>query len=116
MHSVATVVQSKSREICLRYTPRHSIDSHGLCTTQHYYYNTTAANSTTAAAVTGTSPVLLVPLILLTTVTHITNLSLLVLPVFVKLECGPMPNVMVALPNIGGALRSTPQSFADAHY
>jgi len=21
-----------------------------------------------------------------------------------KLECGPMPNVMVALPNIGGAL------------
>jgi len=33
-----------------------------------------------------------------------------------KLECGPMPNVMVALPNIGGALCSTPQSFADAHY
>ena len=32
------------------------------------------------------------------------------------LECGPMPNVMVALPNIGGALCSTPQSFADAHY
>jgi len=27
-----------------------------------------------------------------------------------------MPNVMVALPNIGGALRSTPQSLADAHY
>ena len=26
-----------------------------------------------------------------------------------KLECGPMPNVMVALPNIGGALCSTPQ-------
>jgi len=26
-----------------------------------------------------------------------------------KLECGPMPNVMVAL-------RSTPQSLADAHY
>jgi len=25
-----------------------------------------------------------------------------------KLECGPMPNVMVALPNIGGALCSTP--------
>jgi len=25
------------------------------------------------------------------------------------LECGPMPNVMVALPNIGGALCSTPQ-------
>jgi len=31
-----------------------------------------------------------------------------------KLECGPMPNVMVALSNIGGALCSTPQSFADA--
>ena len=27
-----------------------------------------------------------------------------------------MPNVMVALPNIGGALCSTPQSLADAHY
>jgi len=33
-----------------------------------------------------------------------------------KLECGPMPNVMVALPNICGALCSTPQSMADAHY
>ena len=33
-----------------------------------------------------------------------------------KLECGPMPNVMVALPNIGGALCSTTQSLADAHY
>jgi len=33
-----------------------------------------------------------------------------------KLECGPMPNVMVALPNIGGALCATPQSLADAHY
>jgi len=32
------------------------------------------------------------------------------------LECGPMPNVMVALPNTGGALCSTPQSLADAHY
>jgi len=32
-----------------------------------------------------------------------------------KLECGPMPNVMVALPNIGGALCSTPQSLADAN-
>ena len=28
----------------------------------------------------------------------------------------PMPNVMVALPNIGGALCSTPQSVADDHY
>jgi len=27
-----------------------------------------------------------------------------------------MPNVMVALPNIGGALCSTPQSLVDAHY
>jgi len=27
-----------------------------------------------------------------------------------------MPDVMVALPNIGGALCSTPQSLADAHY
>jgi len=33
-----------------------------------------------------------------------------------ELECGPMPNVMVALPNIGGALCSKPQSLADAHY
>jgi len=33
-----------------------------------------------------------------------------------KLECGPMPNVMAALPNIGGALCSTPQSLAVAHY
>jgi len=33
-----------------------------------------------------------------------------------KLECGPLPNVMVALPNIGGALCSTPQSLDDAHY
>ena len=33
-----------------------------------------------------------------------------------KLECGPMPNLMAALPNIGGALCWTPQSFADAHY
>jgi len=31
------------------------------------------------------------------------------------LECGPMPNLMVALPNIGGALCSMPQSLADAH-
>ena len=33
-----------------------------------------------------------------------------------KQECGPMPNVMAALPNIGGALCSTLQSLADAHY
>jgi len=33
-----------------------------------------------------------------------------------KLECGPMPNVMAVLPNIGGALCSTLQSLADTHY
>jgi len=27
-----------------------------------------------------------------------------------------MPNLMVALPNTGGALCSTPQNLADAHY
>ena len=27
-----------------------------------------------------------------------------------------MPNAMAALPNVGGALCSTPQSLADAHY
>jgi len=32
-----------------------------------------------------------------------------------KLECGPMPNVMAALPNIDGALCSTSQSLARAH-
>ena len=33
-----------------------------------------------------------------------------------RLECGPMPNMMSALPNIRGALCSTPQSLADARY
>jgi len=33
-----------------------------------------------------------------------------------ELECGPMPNVMAALSNIGGALCSTPQTLADTHY
>jgi len=33
-----------------------------------------------------------------------------------QLECGPMSNVMAALPNIGGIICSTPQSLADAHY
>jgi len=33
-----------------------------------------------------------------------------------ELECGPMPNVMVALPNTAGALCPTPQSLADALY
>jgi len=36
--------------------------------------------------------------------------------VILQLECGPMPNLMVALPNIGGALCSIPQSLADARY
>jgi len=35
---------------------------------------------------------------------------------FRELECGPMPNLMVALSNIGGGFCSTPQSLADAHY
>jgi len=33
-----------------------------------------------------------------------------------ELECAPMPNVMAGLPNISGALGSTPQSLANAHY
>ena len=33
-----------------------------------------------------------------------------------ELECGPMPNVMTTLPNIGGALCLTPQSLADVQY
>jgi len=37
-------------------------------------------------------------------------------PQQIELECGPMPNVMAALPNIDGALCSTPQSLADAKY
>jgi len=32
-----------------------------------------------------------------------------------QLECGPMPNLMIALQNIGGALCSTPQSLARGH-
>jgi len=43
------------------------------------------------------------------------EIVILVCP-YLKLEYGPMPNVMVALPNIGGALCSTPQSLADAYY
>ena len=31
-------------------------------------------------------------------------------------RCGPMPIVLAALVNIGGALCSTPHSLADAHY
>jgi len=33
-----------------------------------------------------------------------------------KLERGPMPKVIAALPNIGGTLCPTPQSLADAQY
>jgi len=33
-----------------------------------------------------------------------------------KVECGPMPNVMAAQPNIGGALCLTLQSLANANY
>jgi len=33
-----------------------------------------------------------------------------------QLECEQMPNVMVALPNTGGAFCSTPVSLADTHY
>jgi len=33
-----------------------------------------------------------------------------------KLECGPVLNVMVTLPNIGSALCSALQSLADAYY
>jgi len=33
-----------------------------------------------------------------------------------ELECGPISNVMAALPNKGSALCSTPQSLADAQY
>jgi len=33
-----------------------------------------------------------------------------------ELECGPMHNVMVALPNAGGALCSTLHSLANANY
>jgi len=33
-----------------------------------------------------------------------------------RMWANTVPNVMVALPNIGGALCSTLQSLADAHY
>jgi len=42
--------------------------------------------------------------------------STALIKLIMKLECGPMPNLMVALPNIGGALCSIPQSLADADY
>ena len=35
---------------------------------------------------------------------------------YTTIECVPVPNVMVALPNVAGALCSPPQSLADAHY
>ena len=34
---------------------------------------------------------------------------------YINYKCGPMPNVMAALPNIGNALCSMPQGLADAH-
>ena len=54
-------------------------------------------------------------------ITHLQHNSLNVIRQYIvirnkQLECGPMPNLMVALPNIGGALCSTPQSLAYAHY
>jgi len=33
-----------------------------------------------------------------------------------NIECGPMPNMMAALLNIGGTLCSTLQGLADARY
>jgi len=33
-----------------------------------------------------------------------------------QLECGPMPNVMATMPNIGGALCWMPKSLADVQY
>jgi len=47
---------------------------------------------------------------------HTVHTSMSHAPKNIQLECGPMPKLMVALPNIGGALCSTPQSLADAHY
>ena len=44
------------------------------------------------------------------------NRSIKMVPKDLKLECGPMPNLMVTLPNIGGALCSKPQSLADVLY
>jgi len=42
--------------------------------------------------------------------------TLLTFKIHIQLECGPMLNLMAALPNTGGALCSTLQSLADAHY
>jgi len=44
------------------------------------------------------------------------SLAVLLKKLNLTLECGPMPNVMVALPNIADALCSMTQSLADAHY
>jgi len=52
---------------------------------------------------------------MLSTLQHAAN-NISTKTLFKKLECGPMSNVMAALPNIGGALCSTPQSFAVTHY
>ena len=52
---------------------------------------------------------------MLVTCTQSQNDTLQQATVHYKLECGPMPNVMVALLNIGETLCSTPQSLARAH-
>jgi len=46
---------------------------------------------------------------------HLSN-NYVSVKITLKLESGPMPHVMAALPNIGGAFCSTAQSLADAHY
>jgi len=45
-----------------------------------------------------------------------TAIIVILLVIDVWLECGPMLNLMVTLPNIGGALCSMPQRLTDAHY
>jgi len=47
---------------------------------------------------------------------NLTKIQIEILQTKKQLECGPMPNLMVTLLNIGGALCSTPQSLSEAHY
>jgi len=49
---------------------------------------------------------------------RVTNVRIIIIikPNQNELGCGPMINVMAAMPNRGGALCSMPQSLADAHY
>ena len=43
--------------------------------------------------------------------------SLIIPKTKTELECGSMPNLVAALPSVGGgALCSTPQNLADGHY